>query len=284
MVAIEPSFPWAQEFSEGLARVQVSGSQLGINAKWGFIDKTGAVVIDERKDPSFGEHNNIGSDDAESAFHDGLALIDIEGKRGYVDRTGKIVIEPQFTYAYPFSERFAAATKSASGDDAWGYIDKTGQWAVEPTFQWASSFSEGLAPVKRAGGCGYVDVHGAMVLQPKGSPGETDCAAVWGDFVNGLARWKFGNKYGFIDHTGKTVIAPRYDLTFHFSEGLAAVMVAGKWGYIDTTGKTVIQPMPLKRAEDFHHGLAFVSTKDGKYGYIDRSGKYVWTPTLLYRN
>jgi hypothetical protein len=38
------------------------------------------------------------------------------------------------------------------------------------------------------------------------------------------------------------------------------------------------------RAEDFHHGLAFVSTKDGKYGYIDKSGKYVWTPTLLYRN
>ncbi len=45
-------------------------------------------------------------------------------------------------------------------------------------------------------------------------------------------------------------------------------MVSGKWGYIDTTGKMVIQPMPLKRAEEFHHGLAFVSTKDGKYGYV----------------
>ena len=55
-------------------------------------------------------------------------------------------------------------------------------------------------------------------------------------------------------------------------------------GYIDTTGKMVIQLMPLMRAEDLHHGLAFVSTKDGKYGYIDKSGKYVWTPTLLYRN
>jgi hypothetical protein len=283
-VAIEPRFPWAQEFSEGLARVQLSGSRLGPDAKWGFIDTTGAIVIDERKDSSSGEHSNIGSDSAESAFHDGLALIDIEGKKGYVDRTGKVVIAPQFRYAYPFSEGLAAATKSASGDDGWGHIDKTGRWAVEPKFQWASSFSDGLAPVNRTRDCGYVDARGVVVLQPTISPGETDCATVWGDFVNGLARWKFGNKYGFIDRAGKTVIAPKYDLTFHFSEGLAAVMVGGKWGYIDTSGKMVIQPLPLMRAEDFHHGLAFVSTKDGKYGYIDTSGKYVWTPTLLYRN
>ena len=179
------------------------------------------VVIDERKDPSFGEHSNIGSDDTESAFHDGLALIDIEGKKGYVDRTGEVVIAPQFTYAYPFSEGLAAATKSASGDGGWGYIDKTGAWAVKPSFQWASSFSGGLAPVKGAGDCGYVDKSGALVLKPKVSPGVTDCASVWGDFVDGLARWKFENRYGFIDRAGKTVIAPRYDLTFHFSEGLA---------------------------------------------------------------
>lgn len=283
-VVIEPRFPWAQEFSEGLARVQISGSQLGPDAKWGFIDKAGAIVIDGRKDPSSGEHSNIGSDSAESAFHDGLALIDIEGKKGYVDKMGKIVIAPQFTYAYPFSEGLAAATKSARGDDGWGHIDKTGRWVVEPKFQWASSFSDGLAPVNRTRNCGYVDARGMLVLEPKVALGETDCATVWGDFVNGLARWKFGKKYGFIDRTGETVIEPNYDLTFHFSEGLAAVMVRGKWGYIDTTGKMVIQPMPLKRAEDFHHGLAFVSTRDGKYGYIDKSGKYVWTPTLLYRN
>jgi WG repeat protein len=117
-VVIEPRFLWAQEFSEGLARVQISGSQLGIDAKWGFIDKTGAVAIDERKDPGFGGHSNIGSDSSESGFHDGLALVNANGKKGYIDKTGKIVIGPQFTYAYPFSEGLAAATKSASGNDA----------------------------------------------------------------------------------------------------------------------------------------------------------------------
>lgn len=284
-VAIEPTFPWAQEFSEGLARVQISGLALGMNATWGFIDKTGTVVIGEQRDVGIsGEHNNIGSDSAESAFHDGLAMVDIDGKKGYIDRTGKAAIPPQFTYAYPFSEGKAAATKDSTGDTGWGYIDKTGLWIVEPRFQWASAFSEGLAPVNRSRDCVYVDERGKLTLQPRIPPGESDCATVWGDFVNGLSRWKFGRKYGFIDRTGKTVIEPKFDLTFHFSEGVAAVMVGDKWGYIDTSGKMVIQPMPLMRAEDFHNGLAFVSTKDGKYGYIDKSGKYVWTPTLLYRN
>ncbi len=283
-VVIEPRFPWAQEFSEGLARVQVSGLQLGANAKWGFIDKTGSVVIDERQETSFGEHSNIGSDSAESAFHDGLAVIEVGGKKGYIDRTGKIAIPPEFTYVYPFSEGMAAVTKSASGDDGWGYIDKTGKWVIDPQFEWGSSFNQGLASVNRKHNCGYVNTTGTMVLQPPVSAGETDCATVWGDFVDGLSRWKFGKKYGYIDRNGKTVIKPRFDLTFHFSEGLAAVVIGGKWGYIDSTGKMVIEPMTAMRAEDFHHGLAFVSTKDGKYGYIDKTGKYVWTPTLLYKN
>lgn len=153
--SLNRKFPWAQEFSEGLARVQLSGSQLGIDGKWGFIDKAGAIIIDGRKEPGFGEHNNIGSDSAESAFHNGLALVDVDGKNGYIDRAGKVVIPPQFTNAYPFSEGLAAATKSSSGNGSWGYIDTTGRWVIQPKFQWASSFSGGLAPVDQTNHCGY---------------------------------------------------------------------------------------------------------------------------------
>ena len=134
--------------------------------------------------------------------------------------------------------------------------------------------------MNRTKGCGYIDERGTLVLQPKLPAGETDCATVWGDFTNGLSRWKFGKKYGFIDRTGKTVIAPKFDLTFQFSEGLAAVMIGGKWGYIDTAGRMVIQPRALMRADDFRNGLAFVVTKDGKDGYVDRTGEYVWRQTL----
>lgn len=271
-VAIEPKFPWAGMFSEGFARVQVTGTSLGYDGRWGFISRSGEVVIAPVYKRSY-------DDESGEAFHDGLAKIEVDGKVGYIDKTGRVVIDPEFTYAYPFAEGMAAATKSSSGDDSWGFIDKTGKWAIAPQFEWSSSFSEHLAPVNRTHDCGYIDPTGAYILRPRISPVEKDCAEVWGDFVGGLSRWKVGNKFGFIDRTGKIVIEPAFDLTFHFSEGLAAVQIDGKWGYIDTTGKFVIQPMSLSTARDFHNGLAYVVTKNNLDGYIDKSGKYVWKST-----
>jgi hypothetical protein len=281
-VVIEPKFPWAEEFSEGLARVQVSGSSLGIDGRWGFIDKTGKVVIPPDYKEGQGEKSNIGSDGTDDSFHDGLAKVEVNGKTGYIDKTGKLAIPAEFAYAYPFAEGLAAVTKSRTGDDGWGYIDTTGKWVIEPQFEWGSSFRDNLAPVNRTANCGYIDKSGKLVLKPPLSPGEKDCATVWGDFSEGLSRWKVGKKYGFIDRSGKMVVQPKYDLTFHFSEGLAAVKIGDKWGYIDKSGKVAIAPRKLFRAEDFHNGLAFVTTEARDYGYIDKSGKYVWTPTPLY--
>lgn len=283
-VVIEPRFPWAEEFSEGLARVQISGQPLGYDGLWGFIDKSGKVVIPPNYKSMFGGKSNIGGDDQEDAFHDGLAKIEVDSKTGFIDKTGKVVIPAEFTYAYPFSEGLAAVTTSPTGNDGWGYIDRDGKWAIAPQFAWASSFQDHLAPVNSGHDCGYIDPTGAFVLKPSVSPGEKDCGEVWGDFSEGLSRWKFGKKYGYIDRSGKFVIKPKFDLTSRFSEGLAAVEIGGQWGYIDKEGKMVIAPKALAHVEDFHQGLAFVTTKDGRYGYIDKSGNYVWTPTLLYNN
>jgi hypothetical protein len=281
-VVIEPKFPWAEEFSEGLARVQVSGSSLGIDGRWGFIDKTGKVVIPPDYKEGYGEKSNIGSSGTDDAFHDGLAKVEVNGKTGYIDKAGRLVIPAEFAYAYPFAEGLAAVTKSQSGHDSWGYIDTTGKWVVEPHFEWGSSFQEGLAPVSRKHDCGYIDKAGKLVLQPGVSPGEKDCATVWGGFSEGLSQCKVGKKYGYIDRGGKVVIHPEYDLTSHFSEGLAAVKIGDSWGYIDKSGKMIIAPRKLFRAEDFHHGLAFVTTDERDHGYIDKSGTYVWRPTPLY--
>jgi hypothetical protein len=281
-IVIPPKFPWAEEFSEGLAKVQVSGSTLGIDGRWGFIDMTGKVVIPPDYKEGHGEKSNIGSDGTDDSFHDGMAKVEVNGKTGFIDKAGKLAIPAEFAYAYPFSEGLAAATKSRSGDAEWGYIDTTGKWAIEPQFEWGSSFRDGLAPVNRKQNCGYIDKSGKLVLQPPVSNDEKDCATVWGDFSEGLSRWKFGKKYGFIDRTGKVVIEPKYDLTFHFSDGLAAVKIGNKWGYINKSGRMVIEPKKLFRAEDFHNGLAFVTTEDRDYGYIDKTGKYAWTPTPPY--
>jgi len=267
---IPPRFPWAQEFSEGLARVQLSGEALGWGGRWGFIDKSGKVVIQTAIDL-----NEV--DPEKSEFHEGLAIVGQFGKKGFIDKSGKLAIARRFGFAYSFHNGIAAVSEDSEGK-RWGFIDKTGQWAIPPRFDWAAPFEEGLAAVNRKRDCGFIDRAGVFLLKPPVPVGETDCAAVWGSFHDGLARWKVDKKFGYIDHTGKTVIEPRFDFTSGFSEGLAVVQVSGLWGYVDTRGTMVIEPRELHSAGAFHNGLACVVTKKGEHGYIDPSGKYVWGP------
>jgi hypothetical protein len=96
---------------------------------------------------------------------------------------------------------------------------------------------------------------------------------------------KQGEKWGFIDKTGRLIIPFKFDGAKAFSEGLAAVKVKEKVGYIDETGKFVIPPRFIS-GYPFSGGLALVILrsfgKDRKdiiemnqLGYVDRSGKLV---------
>jgi hypothetical protein len=58
---------------------------------------------------------------------------------------------------------------------------------------------------------------------------------------------------------------------------VSRVQVGEKWGYLDKTGKIVIAPQ-FRRAFDFSGGIAEVSTDKG-WAYIGKSGKLVWIPT-----
>ena len=78
---------WLEIFSKILARVKQ-------NNKYGYIDKTGKIVIQ----PQFDEAN---------AFYEGLASVEKNKKWGYIDKTGKIVIQPQFDLAGNFFEDFS---------------------------------------------------------------------------------------------------------------------------------------------------------------------------------
>lgn len=123
---------------------------------------------------------------------------------------------------------------------------------------------------------------------------------------------KIGEAWGFIDATGKVVVAPKYEVILEFKDGFWRVMMenfrggfvndqgqeicplrysivapfaeglssvhlgdiaTGKWGYLDTTGREVIPPT-YDEAYSFQDGLACV-TKDKLSGYIDKTGKVV---------
>ena len=85
-----------------------------------------------------------------------------------------------------------------------------------------------------------------------------------------------GEKWGYRDSGGKTVIEPRFEAALEFSaEGIAAVVDSQGWAYIDPTGRVVIRPVVVDNGPDyFAEGLARFRD-GGKIGFFDKKGKVV---------
>lgn len=223
-------------------------------------------------EPQFGELHGV-SEWADE-FREGLAMIEIDWRKGFINKTGAIVIAPQFQYGYHFVDGLACVSKGLN--EKWGYIDKTGNWAIKPVFDDASMFSEDWADVKKNGVCLYIDKTGKTVLQPK-FQNDRDCSTITGSFNQGLARWRNGEKFGYINKKSAFIIEPNYQTTDHFAEGMARVGIKGKQGFINQTGRLVV-PARFSHVDSFANGLARVVTDEG-VGYIDKTGKYVWKPS-----
>lgn len=102
------------------------------------------------------------------------------------------------------------------------------------------------------------------------------------DNTNLLLRARLGDKWGYIDKTGKWIINPQFDGVDNFSYGLAVVKINQKRGYIDANGNVVIAPQFISADAFAKNGLACVAignTEDDlKYGFIDKTGAFLVEP------
>ncbi len=188
-VIVEPQFDFVDDFSEGLAAVNVGGLP-SVKAptypfeidggKWGYIDRKGRMAIKTIFD-------GVGQ------FREGLAPIQIDDDWGYIDNKGDLKIEPRFEQAEPFSNGLAEIAVGGK----WGFIDKSGRVAVKPQFDRTYAFSEGLAGFQLRGKWGFIDKTGQIVIDPR-----FDFLAVLGGFYNGRAYVSSAGEAYYIDKTG----------------------------------------------------------------------------------
>lgn len=84
-------------------------------------------------------------------------------------------------------------------------------------------------------------------------------------------------KYGFIAEDGTFAVKPQYAAAHDFSDGMAAVLMTtadgDKWGFIDKTGKVVIEPMFTQEPRDFHDSIAVVTKNTGWKTLLLKDGK-----------
>jgi len=160
----------------------------------------------------------------------------------------------------------------------WGYVDERGTKIVSFKYDNANPFSDGLARVRTKRTWSFIDKTGEEVIRL----GENYSDA--GDFSEGLAKVVSNDKlHGFIDTTGKIVIATKYENAGNFSDGLAWVYLDWKYGYIDKTGNMVI-PLEYYYVEDFSDSFAIVKSLYSQilksYSYIDKTGKSPFLPYI----
>lgn len=279
----------AQDVRCGLLPVMQDG-------KYGYIDRTGRLVIAARFDYA-------------SDFVGGMARVRVGDVWTYVSPGGEVMkttfpkpflfAEPEYDFSeglavyreggetkydgtryreyvaggrYGFIDRsgkvviearYAAAgpfregLAAAADGEAYGYINKAGKFVVKPAFQRAEAFSEGLAYVEvKDGPKGYINKKGDWAVKLE----ERITSA--GPFRNGLVRVEAGYKQGYVNRKGEYVVRPEYGWLGEFSEGLVAFRLdaeggRAKFGYLDAAGKVVIEPK-FDAAKNFSGGLASV--------------------------
>jgi hypothetical protein len=296
-------------FNDGLAPVLIDN-------KWGFIDKTGSIVIEPKYKMWVQEYGAL------PAFSEGLTpFVDpVNDRIGYLNLKGEVAIAPQFYSAGPFknhvafvgtqNERVLIDTSGAviaqgfvaingkysnfSNNRAWvqkqfqyGYINKTGHFVIPAVYDETRDFSNNLAAVKKDGKWGFIDTSG-VVKVPFQYTKEPKAFSDHRAFVQGT-----NNKWGIIDTTGKLIVTPQYHQVWPFSGGVAVVSIMDErytetFYIIDSQGKVLktfakasVQAETITLWSGFTEGLA-VASKSYKKGFIDPQGKVV--VDFLYRD
>lgn len=151
--------------------------------------------------------------------------------------------------------------------DKTGYIDTLGKEIIAPVFASGSQFSEGIAIVAHTSSKGLLHTLRYTFINDKMDvviPTVFDGA---GDFSEGLARVKVGEKWGYINKEGKTAIEPQFTMCEDFHEGHARASEKGKWGLINKKGEWAVQPV--------YHSISEFS--DGVFaGQKETNGKWVF--------
>ena len=129
-------YEYLGKYYEGLARVQLNG-------KYGFIDKSGRLVIPCKYDDS-------------ESFSDGLAAVKLNHKWGSINNSGTLVTPCKYDWAYSFREGMAEVKLNGK----YGFVDKTGTEVISCKYDDARSFHDGRAGVKLNGKWGTVNKSG----------------------------------------------------------------------------------------------------------------------------
>ena len=155
---------------------------------------------------------------------------------GVIDKRGHFVILPNFEALGWFDNGLAPAQLA----NRWGYIDIRGNWKIFPQYSTALPFSESLASVgrrfksfpldeidKQFEGLSFIDENGLNKLRIKMNFSINN-GSLFREGLAGISLDSGANDCGYIDKSGKIVIAGQFCDVPPFKNGIAKPSIAKK--------------------------------------------------------
>lgn len=221
------------------------------NGNWGYVNLTG------------GTHLGFNYTDAADYTGEYLAVQLVSGEYVLVDSTGrekskdtekKIIEDCLFLFEDKMSVKY---------DGKYHYCNSEFK-KLFGDYDYAGTFSGGFAAVMNEGKWFVINAEGKQVSD-NFEEIKVDEKGV--AFRNGVAFAKTNGKYILIDTSGKKVGDGSWaDVDCFNSDQPAAVSNGDRWGFIDATGKLVVD-YTYGKARSFSNGFAAVAVQD-KWGYI----------------
>lgn len=204
-------------------------------------------------------------------FSCGRARVEEQSGVSYIDETGATVFTlPAGATAGDFSDD---ALKIETADGVY-FVGLDGEKLFEQAYTAATDFSEDKAAVTTADGIKVVDKTGKTLFSaPAG-------ATALGEYHGGVATYCAGNKWGYLDDTGKILVEAKLDYADDSSEGFAACRYNGKWGYLKlgkatTDGEQEKEPQTAKYKIYFDLQLSTATLPEGlTLGYDETKKLY----------
>lgn len=284
----------ALDFRDGYAGVRVGSDR---DHLWGMIDTQGREVLPiaferlsyagegrwwvgrswsewalyEPGDPAPSEFPYRSRD----SFDDGYLIVSRDAEAGEGSDRIYRLLDTRLNVVYESESRIAGYANSIvleSDSDGMIYRRLDGTPVREERFHAGRPFEGGVARV--AVGTNWQDRKwgimgrdGAYRMPPRyTSLSEFD--------DNGLARFRIGERFGFVNRRGNEITSRLWDSAGYFADGLAPVERDGLWGYIDTEGDIAIDPR-YDYAWEFVDGYTVVRYGDRETGqrlYINTEG------------
>jgi hypothetical protein len=185
------------------------------------------------------------------------------GISSIIDSTGKVYFTDR---SDGMMDNVSNGHLLTSNGEHLGFRDLKGAWIIAPKYEHATAYDK-IIGVMQDGKISIIDGAGNPIKTlPIDNLVYNQQTYKW--LSDGMALFKRNHKYGYLDASGREVIAPKYANASPFEHGIAKVYEGSRWHFIDKRGK-VVSKNDYVQASVFNGESAAVSIPGMLYGPLE---------------